>query len=97
MPEYVRPSQMGTPPPQPQHGTEEFRRHRRIAMRARRLPLHPAGHPIDRDRDAQLATLEHLAERGFSGQGMDVDVVREFWREHPEHRDLAVHCAPPRA
>lgn len=94
MTEYVRPSHTNASPP-PRAGTEAFRRHLRMKTRACPAWRTPLEHSEERDHAAQLATLEHLAERGFSGQGMDVDVVREFWRDHPEHRDLAVHCAPP--
>ena len=97
MTEYIRPSTIfpGDIVEHAPTGTEGFRRHLRMKTRACPAWRSPLEYSEQRDRAAQLAALEHLAERGLPGQGMDVDVVREFWRDHPEHRDLAVHCAPP--
>lgn len=94
MTEFVRPSQMDTRPPRQQHGTEKFRRHLHMKNRAGRAWRYPARHPAEHVRDSQRAVLEHLAAADLPPVGVDVDVVREFWREHPEHRDYATRCAP---
>lgn len=101
MTEYTRPSQSGTcaPTGRRQRSTSAQRLSRRPDVLGCDCTdpwsHHCTPHPTERDRHAQLAALEHLAAEGLPGLGADLDVVRVFWREHPEHRDLAVHCAPP--
>lgn len=101
MTEYTRPSVTGRQCPAPKWPRTSAAR--RLARRPDILGCSCVDpwshtcieHPTEHDRDAQLAALLHLAAQGLPGLGMDLDVVREFWREHPEHRPLAVHCAPP--
>lgn len=55
----------------------------------------PVEFPTSYVRDSQLATLEHFAQLGLPPIGIDIDVVRKFWVDHPEHRDYAARTAQP--
>ena len=96
VPEYTRPSldPFADPPP-PRPGTPAFHQHLAAKRRAGIGWRDPRPIPGDVRRRSERAALEHLASHGLPGLGMDIDVVREVYRENPEYRDLAVHCAPP--